>query len=240
MFDTVLGVNRGYFGVLQAQAYITVANETIRARQTLTDQVTALANANLKSNLDVSFANVNLSEAKLRASIRSQDAVEQAYADLARALGQDQVVHYQLASVASPRRHSSGEPGSPSSQTLSVNRPELRDLKLYLQGAQSFEKAEADQSRPNVSFIAVGGGLPYLNQDPRIAPSGYEGAAVNVEILIFNDTCTPRGKGRLIMTPSPPESACEISSSRLNATYGCSILASTAQSANTNATPNSC
>ena len=49
----------------------------------------------------MSFANVNLSEAKLLL-IRSQDAVEQAYADLARSLGQDQVVRYQLASVASP------------------------------------------------------------------------------------------------------------------------------------------
>ena len=87
VFDVVLGVNRGYFGVLQAQAYINVANQTIKARQTLTDQVTALANANLKSQLDVSFADVNLSEAKLLL-IRSQDAVERAYADLSRALGQ--------------------------------------------------------------------------------------------------------------------------------------------------------
>src|SRR6185295_4399099 len=31
VYDTVLGVSRGYFGVLQAQAYVTVANETIRA-----------------------------------------------------------------------------------------------------------------------------------------------------------------------------------------------------------------
>ncbi len=192
VFDTVLGVNRGYFGVLQAQAYITVANETIRARQTLTDQVTALANANLKSNLDVSFANVNLSEAKLLL-IRSQDAVEQAYADLARALGQDQVVHYQLASVASP----GAPPASPEPLIADAiqNRPELRDLKLQLQGAQSFEKAEADLSRPNVSFIAVGGGLPYLNQDPRVAPSGYEGAAVNVEIPIFNGHLYSARKG---------------------------------------------
>ena len=172
VYDTVLGVNRGYFGVLQAQAYVTVANETIRARQTLTDQVTALANANLKSALDVSFANVNLSEAKLLL-IRSQDAVEQAYADLARSLGQDQVVRYQLASVASPE----APPTSPEPLIADAiqNRPELRDVKLQLQGAQSFEKAEADLSHPSVSLIAVGGGLPYLNQDPRVAPMDTKG-----------------------------------------------------------------
>jgi outer membrane protein len=32
----------------------------------------------------------------------------------------------------------------------------------------------------------VGGGLPYLGQDPRVAPYSYEGAAVNMDIPIFN------------------------------------------------------
>lgn len=183
IYDVVLGVNRGYFGVLMAQAYVTVADETVRARQTLTDQITALANANLKSQLDVNFAAVNLSEAKLLL-IRSQDAVEQAYTDLARALGQEQVVHYNLAVVASP-----GTPPASAEPLIAdaiQNRPELRNVQLQLQGAQSFEQAEADLSRPSVSFIAVGGGLPYLGQDPRVAPYGYEGAALNVDIPIFN------------------------------------------------------
>lgn len=183
IYDVVLGVNRGYFGVLQAQSYVTVANETVRARQTLTDQVTALANANLKSQLDVNFAAVNLSEAKLLL-IRSQDAVDQAYADLARALGQEQVVRYKLANVPSP-----GTPPANAEPLITdaiQNRPELRNVQLQLQGAQAFEKAEADLSRPSVSLIAVGGGLPYLGQDPRVAPYGYEGAALNVDIPIFN------------------------------------------------------
>ena len=91
------------FGVLEAQAYVNVAEETVRARDTLANQVTALANAQLKSQVDVSFAEVNLSEAKLLL-IRSQDAVDQAYADLARALGQDQSVRYQLAASLPYRR----------------------------------------------------------------------------------------------------------------------------------------
>lgn len=183
IYDVVLGVNRGYFGVLQAQAFVTVANQTVGARQTLTDQVTALANANLKSQLDVNFAAVNLSEAKLLL-IRSQDAVEQAYADLARSLGQDQVVRYKLADVASP----GAPPASvePLVADAIQNRPELRNLQLQVQGAESFEQAESDLSRPSVSFIAVGGGLPYLGQDPRVAPNGYEGAALNMDIPIFN------------------------------------------------------
>jgi outer membrane protein len=183
IYDVALGVNRAYFGILQAQAFVNVANETVRARQTLADQVRALAAAQLKSQVDVSFAEVNLSEAKLLL-IRSQDAVKRAYADLARALGQDQPVAYQLAEATTPPAL---PPDPETLMTAAIqNRPELRELRLQLQAAQAFEQAEADLKRPNVSFIGVGGGLPYLDQTPRVAPHEYEAAAVNVEIPIFN------------------------------------------------------
>jgi outer membrane protein len=183
IYDVVLGVNRAWFEVLMTKAYVTVATETVRTRQTLTDQVTALANANLKSQVDVSFAGVNLSEAKLLL-IRSQDAIDRAYSDLARALGQDQEIHYQLAEGPSP----GPPPDSPEPLITEAvqNRPELRNLQLQFQGAQSFEQAEADLSRPNVSVIGVGGALPYLDQNPRVAPHEYEGIALNVDIPIFN------------------------------------------------------
>ncbi len=183
IYDIVIGVNRAYYGVLQAQAYVDVANQTIRARDALANQVTTLANAQLKSQVDVSFAQVNLSEAQLLL-IRSQDAVERAYADLARAMGQDQAVRYKLAAAGLPP----ALPPSPDTLIADAiqNRPELRNLRLQLQAAKSFEQAEADLKRPNVSFVAVGGVLPYLDQDPRVAPHEYDGAAINVDVPIFN------------------------------------------------------
>ena len=42
-----------------------VAAQTVAARQTLTDQVSALTSSKLRSDLDLSFAQVNLSQAKL-------------------------------------------------------------------------------------------------------------------------------------------------------------------------------
>ncbi len=160
----------------------TLANQTVRARDAFANQVTTLANAQLKSQVDVSFAEVNLSEARLLL-IRSQDAVERAYADLARALGQDQTVRYRLAAACLP-------PLPPSPDTLIAdaiqNRPELRNLRLQLQAAKSFEQAEADLKRPDISLIGVGGVLPYLDQNPHVAPNEYEAVAVNVDIPIFN------------------------------------------------------
>ena len=93
--DVLLGVNRAYFLTLRAQALIKVARETVAARQLLVDQVTALARNNLRSQLDVSFVGVNLAQARLLL-IQSQNEVQAAYAELTRALGQEQPAAYEL------------------------------------------------------------------------------------------------------------------------------------------------
>jgi outer membrane protein len=182
-YDVIFGVNKAYFGVLGAQAYVGVAEETVKARQTLTDQVVALANANLKSQVDVQFAEVNLSEAKLML-IRAQDAVKRAYADLARALGEDRPIEYQLEQTpAAPPPPVSTDPLV---NEAIQNRPELHELRLRLAAAQRFEQAEKDLKHPNVSVLAVGGTLPYIDQSPRVTPYGYEGIGLNVDIPVFN------------------------------------------------------
>src|SRR6202034_2680462 len=94
-YDVLLQVNRAYFDVLHAQALIKTAQETIKTRQTLLDQVTQLAQNQLRSQLDVSFAAVNVSQAKLLL-IQAQNSLEEAFAELARALGADRVVDYQV------------------------------------------------------------------------------------------------------------------------------------------------
>jgi len=184
VFDITLGVNRAYFGALESQALVQVALDTVTARQTLTDQVTALGKAQLKSQVDVSFAEVDLSQAQLML-IRARANLQQSFADLGRALGVDTpAAEYQLTEGASP-----GTPPPTVDDLVAQavqNRPELADLRFRYQAAQSFQRAEKDLKHPNVNLIAVGGALPYLDQNPHVAPEGYEGVAVNVEIPIFN------------------------------------------------------
>ncbi len=185
LFDVTLGVNRAYFNALESQALVRVAQETVTARQTLADQVGALGRAQLKSQVDVSFAQVNLSEAQLML-IRARANLEQAFADLGRALGLDTpAAEYQLSEGAAP---GNPPPAVEDLMTQAVqNRPELADLRLRYQAAQKFETAEKDLKHPNVNLIAVGGALPYLDQNPRVALKGSgEGVAINVEIPIFN------------------------------------------------------
>jgi outer membrane protein len=183
-YDVVLAVNHAYYEVLEAQELVKVAQQTVDARQVLTNQVTALANAQLKSQIDVSFSQVNLSEAKLLL-IRAQDDVKQAFADLGRALGIDAPpVEYRLADA--PQTAAPPADSEPLVGEAIRNRPELSELRLRYEAAQKFEAAEKDLKHPTVSVLAVGGGLPYLDQNPRVTPDGYEAAALNVEIPIFN------------------------------------------------------
>jgi outer membrane protein len=183
-YDVLLQVNRAYFDVLHAQEVVKVAEETVSARQLLSDQVTELGRNKLKSQLDVSFAEVNVSQAKLLL-VRAKDTVQQAQAELGRAIGSDQPANYQLIDEPLP-------PGPPATadslvaQALS-NRPELAGLRLSRDAAYRFADAEKDLSRPTVSAIAVGGFLPFINTTPTSPiPAEYEGIGANVSIPVFN------------------------------------------------------
>jgi outer membrane protein len=183
-YDVLLQVNRSYFDVLHAQAVVKVAQETVAARQLLSDQVTELANNKLKSQLDVSFAEVNVSEAKLLL-LRAQDSVQQARAELGRAMGSDMPADHQLSEEQLPP----GPPGTALELVAQAlgNRPEMASLRFSRDAAYKFADAEKDLSRPTVSAIAVGGFLPLINTPASSpVPAEYEGIAANVSIPIFN------------------------------------------------------
>jgi outer membrane protein len=184
-YDVLLAVNRSYFDYLHAQALVKVADETVAARQLLLDQVSALARNNLKSQLDVSFTAVNVSEARLLL-IRAQASVQTAAAELMRALGSDQPAAYQLVEEPLPPSPSQN-PDELIAQAL-ANRPELAGLRYSREAAYKFAAAEKDLSRPTVSLLAVAGIVPFINQTSptQPIPKEYEGAAVNVDFPIFN------------------------------------------------------
>jgi outer membrane protein len=63
--DIVLTVDQAFYQALTAQAVLRVAQQTVAQRQATGDQVTALTRAKIKSDLDLSFANVQVSQASL-------------------------------------------------------------------------------------------------------------------------------------------------------------------------------
>jgi outer membrane protein len=180
-YEVLLAVNQAYINTLQAQAVVKVAEETVEERKQSLEQVAALAQNKLKSQLDVSFSSVNLSDAKLML-IRARDNVQQEYAELARAIGTEQAASFEL--VDEPL------PASPPEQADALvgealkNRPEVASLRFSSDAAHRYAEAEKDLVRPVVSVAGVAGFLPWINSNG--LPSEYEGAAVNIEIPVFN------------------------------------------------------
>lgn len=178
--NVLLGVDRSYYGVLKAQAVLRVAQETVKDRQLVSDQITALAQNQLKSGLDVSFANVDLAQAQLLL-VQAQNDVQASYASLADALGYSDPRAFQLIEAESP---ASAPPDEATAiQQALRDRPELIGRRLNVSSAQSYVTAERDLWMPTISAVGVAGLSPVHQMElaPRYAAGGF-----NVNIPIFN------------------------------------------------------
>jgi outer membrane protein len=176
----LLATGRSYFAVLRAHALLQVAQQTVKARQVVADQVTALAESKLKSTLDVSFANVNLSDARLMES-QAQNDLKAAEAQLATAMGLPNEAGFDLSEEAMP-------PQLPDRiddllRTAIANRPELRDLRLEESAAERFVKAEHALYYPSVGVVGSAGFAPAAFDT---VPGRYGAIGVNLNIPIFN------------------------------------------------------
>jgi outer membrane protein len=178
--QVLLQTDRAYYNVLRAQSVLKVAEQTVSARQLVSDQVTTLQQSNLKSLLDVSFANVNLADAKLLLA-SAQNDIASAFAELATAIGLPAQTQFTLNEEPSPGVLSADV--SPFIGEAIQKRPELSDLRLQLQAAESFEKAERDLWFPTIGVTGTAGFAPA--GDPQIA-SRYGAIGLNVNVPVFN------------------------------------------------------
>jgi outer membrane protein len=178
--DILLATSRAYFNVQRATAVLQVATQTVAARQLVSDKVTALEANRLKSMLDVSFANVNLSDAKLLL-VQAQNDLQSAEAELAAALGLPSQTDFTLSQEPLP----APLPGrlDPLIQDAIQNRPELKSLRLEQNAAERFAKAEHLLFFPTIGALGVVGVVPAGEQT---IPGRYGAAGVNVNIPIFN------------------------------------------------------
>lgn len=176
----LIDVDRAYFDVLRAQSVLHVAEETLKTRTTVSDQVNALAQSKLKSQLDVSFANVNVAEAKLLVN-NAKNQLSSALATLSAAMGYDRPQELIVADVTTVAPLPP-EPAGLITQALQ-QRPELAQLRAELSSSQRFANAERDLSRPTVSAMASVGDTPF---GVRQIGSDWTVAGVNVSIPVFN------------------------------------------------------
>jgi outer membrane protein len=175
-----LAVKSAYFSALQAQSVMEVARQTVETRQLLFDRVNEMASNNLKSDLDVSFADVDLEDSKLLLADADND-LQGAFANLANLLAEPRQQAYQLKDEPLPARP------TPElwqlTQTALSNRPDVVQLRLERDAAKKFAHAERDLNYPTISAAATAGVLPVHNE--ALGPN-YAAAGVTLRLPIFN------------------------------------------------------
>jgi outer membrane protein len=179
--DILLAVDQAFYNSLDTQALVRVAEETVEARQTLVDKVEALASAKLKSELDLSFAKVELARAKLLL-LESRNNFQAALAGLSAVLGYPSEQNFQLVEETGPL-----PPPAPDVQPLIEQaleqRPEIKALQFQVASAQKFGNAEHDLWRPSVNALGVVGEAPVRDDH---LPNWYGAVGVNINIPVFN------------------------------------------------------
>ncbi len=181
--DIVIATDQVFFQAIEAQATLQVAQGTVEARQTLVDQVTALTASQLKSDLDLSFAQVNLSQAKLL-QLNAQGNLAAAKAALAAVLGYDHPLDYQLVEETGDLPTLPPQADQLITDALQ-NRPDLQSLRFSEQAAQKFSLAQREQLLPTVSALGVVGYTPF-GSSQYFTTNWYGAIGVNISVPIFN------------------------------------------------------
>lgn len=181
--DIRLTVDQAFYQALTAQGVLKVAQETVAQRQATYDQISALTQSKLRSTLDQSFADVQLSQAKLLL-LDAQNNQDNTMASLNNVLGSEQNVQYALVdeTPANP------EPAPADAETLLKNafaaRPDLAAMNDNFTAAKQYSKAERDLWMPTVSALAAVGGTPVRADE--IQSNWYGAAGANINIPVFN------------------------------------------------------
>jgi outer membrane protein len=177
----LLAVDQAFYSALQAHAVVTVAQQTVNARQSVSDQVQALFSSKLRSKLDLSFANVNLEQAKLLV-LDAQNSENASLATLSSILGYSDAQNYQLVEDPTEMAAPPGNADDLIRDALSL-RPEILALHFQVEADQKFQTAERDLSLPTIQAQGVVGDTPV--RDP-ILSNWYGAVGVNIGIPVFN------------------------------------------------------
>jgi outer membrane protein len=178
--QVLIEVQQTYYQALAAESVLKVAQATLDLRRLTLRQINALAQSSLRSTLDVSFAQVNVSQSELDLYRADNDA-KASHARLSAAMGYDRDQPFTLTDEPLP------PPLDPDVDALIGQalreRPDLAALQLNRDALQRYAEAEKRLRNPTIAAAAAAGGAPF--RDERL-PESYSAVGVNVNIPILN------------------------------------------------------
>ena len=181
--DIIIATDQAFYNALQAQALLQVAEQNVATRQTTDTQVSEMTKNKLRSILDLSFADVNLSQAKLLL-LDAQNNADSTMAALDAVLGLDHQVIYDLVDDSA-----ASQPPPPDAEQLIQlglqQRPDLQALNFDQQAAIKYSHAQRDQLFPTISAAGTVGSVP-IRPDQYFTSNWWGAVGVNVNVPVFN------------------------------------------------------
>lgn len=181
--EIVIATDQAFYNALQAQALYQVAKQNVDTRQTTDTQVGQLTKNKLKSSLDLSFSDVNLSQAKLLL-LDAENNLAATMAALDAVLGLDREVQYQLIDDS----HELQPPPEDVNGLVQLGlqqRPDLQALNFDQQSEVKFSKAQRDQMLPSLTAAGTAGSVP-IRPATYYVSNWWGGIGVNLNIPVFN------------------------------------------------------
>lgn len=181
--DIVLAADQAFYNALEAQALLRVASQTVSTRRTTDNLVRQLTRNKLKSTLDLSFADVDLSQGKLL-QLNAQNNADSAMAALDAILGLDHHVEFRLEqeNAAAPPPPDAAQPLI---QLAMQQRPDLQALSYDQQSQKKLARSQREQMLPSITALATAGSVP-VRSDQYYTSNWWGAAGVNMSIPIFN------------------------------------------------------
>ena len=176
-----LNVREAYYQVLGAEAVLRAARAALENRALISRQLSALAQSELRSTLDVNFAKVLQSEAEL-AVVRAESIVAQSRSRLATAMGLQRPVAATLADVQATPDALPSAPDELLMQGL-AQRADLAAAQLQQKASAEFALSEKRLSYPTLNVLGAGGEVPFHDHTLH---DNYAAAGFNLNIPIFN------------------------------------------------------
>ncbi len=178
--QVLIDVQQAYYQALASESVLGVAKATLDLRRLTLRQVKALAQGGLKSTLDVSFAQVSVSQAELDL-FRAENDAKASHARLSAALGYERDQPFSLSDEPLPP---SLDPNVDSLiETAITQRPDLAALRLNRDALSRYAVAEMQLRNPTIVAAGVAGVAPL--RDDRL-PETYSAVGVNVNIPVLN------------------------------------------------------
>ena len=181
--EIVLATDQAFYDALTAQAVLQVAKQTVATRQATRSQVNQMTQNKLRSTLDLSFADVNLSQSQLL-QLDAQSNTDATMATLDAVLGLDHEITYELVDDSAPTDAPPGD-YDPLIQSALAQRPDLQARMLGQQSAQTFVRAQWDQRLPSISALSTIGTVP-VRTDEYYTANWWGAVGINLSIPIFN------------------------------------------------------